>query len=287
MKPTLQLVAFAGCVASLCAQAPEPPAVIQIIREVIKEGKGAAHSKTEQAEVHAFRKNKYPFHYLALSTISGPNEVLFLEAYPSFAAIEQGYQEAEKAPLKSEFEQAEARDGELRTSSRNMTAVYRKDLSYRPENGVTIPKTRFAMLLTYRVRIGREEDFMAGAKMVLDANQKAKLDSAIITYQVIAGGPEGVYLFLIPMASLKAMDEEPARQKAMMEAMGPDSFRQLMKGAGEVFVSMDSVLYAVSPENELHAKGSRGRGPGVLETEARRCSRREAEREDRTVAIEF
>jgi hypothetical protein len=113
MKPTLLLAAFAGCVASLCAQAPEPPAVIQISREVIKEGKGAAHSRTEQAEVNAFRKNKFPFHYLALSTISGPNEVLFLEAYPSFAAVEQGYQEADKAPLKSEFEQAEARDGEL------------------------------------------------------------------------------------------------------------------------------------------------------------------------------
>jgi hypothetical protein len=162
--------------------------------------------------------------------------------------MEQGSEATDKAPLKSELEQAESHDGELRASSRNMTAVYRKDLSYRPENGVTLPKTRYTMLLTYRVRIGHQEDFMSGAKMVIDAYQKAKLDSPILTYQVIAGGPEGVYLFLVPMASLKAMDEEPARQKALMDAMGPDNFRQLMKGAGEVFVSMDSALYAVSPE---------------------------------------
>jgi hypothetical protein len=248
MKPTLLLVAFAGCVAPLCAQAPEPPAVLQISRETIKEGKGAAHTKSEQAFVSAFRKNKFPFHYLALSAMSGPNEVLFLDALPSFAAIEQSNAEADKAPLKGELEQAEARDGELRSSSRNMTALYRKDLIYRPENGVTIGKTRYVMLLTYRVRIGREEEFMAGAKMLLDAYQKSKLESPVLTYQLVAGSQEGVYLFLIPMASLKSMDEAPAREKALMEAMGADNLRQLMKGAGEVFMSMESALYAVSPE---------------------------------------
>jgi hypothetical protein len=247
MKPTILFMAIAGF-ASLYAQAPEPPAVLQISREIIKEGKSVAHTKTEQAEVSAFRKNKYPNHYLGLSTISGPNEVVFLEAFSSFAAMEQGFAETEKAPLKGEFEQAESRDGELRTSSRNQTGVYRKDLSYRPENGVSIGKTRFMMLLTYRVRIGHDEDFMTGSKMMQDAFQKAKLDESFLTYQLVAGSPEGVYLILIPMASLKSMDEEPARQKALMEAMGADTFRQFMKGAGDVFVSMDSALYSVSPE---------------------------------------
>lgn len=261
MKPTILFLAIAGGVATLCAQAPEPPAVVQITRELIKEGKAPAHTRTEQAEANALRKNKFPFHYLGLDAISGANEVVFLSAYPSFAAMDQGHMESEKQPLKSEMEQLDARDGEYRTSTRGMTSVFRKDLSYLPENGISIGKTHVVMLLTYRVRIGKEDDFMSGAKMLLEAYAKAKLDTPILAYQVVAGSQEGVYLFFVPMASLKALDQSPAREKELMDAMGPDNFRQLMKGAGEVFASMESQLYAVSPEMSYVSKATEDEDP--------------------------
>jgi hypothetical protein len=84
MRTTLIAAALAACAPLAFAQtaAPnEPPAVIQIGHEAIKEGKGAAHRKVEQDFANTFRKNKYPFHYLALSSQSGPNEVLFVHPF--------------------------------------------------------------------------------------------------------------------------------------------------------------------------------------------------------------
>ena len=160
------------------------------------------------------------------------------------------------------MEQADALDGEYRVSNRSMIAAFRKDLSYMPENSVSIGKTRYMMLLTYRLKIGKVFDFENGAKMIIGAYNKAKLDSAVITYQGVAGGQEGAYYFLIPMASLKSMDDEPARQKALMDAMGgPENFQQFVKGSGEVFTSMESQLYAVSPEMSYVSKATEDEDP--------------------------
>lgn len=261
MKPTILFMAAAGCVATLMAQAPEPPAVIQILHETIKEGKAAPHTKSEQAEASVFRKNKFPFHYLGLNWMSGPNEVVFLSAYPSFAALEQSYAETDKQPLKGELDQAVARDGEYLVSSRGVTAVFRKDLSYLPENGTPIGKVRYMMLVSFRAKMGREEDAENGAKVFIQAYEKAKLDRSVICYQAVAGSQSGLYIFVVPMAALKSMDDEPARQKALVEAMGADTFHQLMRGAGDVFVSSESQLYAVSPEMSYVSKETEDQDP--------------------------
>jgi hypothetical protein len=61
----------AGMVPVFSQEAPAgPPPVLQIQREVIKEGKTAAHEKTEAEFVRAFRKAKFPGHYLAITTMS-------------------------------------------------------------------------------------------------------------------------------------------------------------------------------------------------------------------------
>lgn len=246
---------------ALCAQGLEPPPVIQIAREFIKQGKGASHRKAEQAYVTAFRKANFPYHYLALSAESGSPEVMFLEAYPSFAAIEQSDNLSQKEPLKSEIEAADADDGEQRSNSRNVAAIYHPELSYIPANPIAVGKTRYMMISTYRVRIGHNDDFLAGSKMVLDGYRRAMLETTVLTYEVIAGAPDGTYIFLEPMASLKSMDEEPARQLALSTAIGSDRLKNLMKGAGDVFVSMENALYAISPEMSYVSKTTEDEDP--------------------------
>ena len=247
MKPTMLAITLAGSIAMLSAQTGPPP-VMQITREAIKEGRAAAHKKVEQDYANTFRKAKYSANYIAVSSTSGPSEAWFFAAYPSFAAIEQTDKESDKEPLKSALALVEARDGELRASSRTMTAVYRKDLSYESPNAVSLAKVRYVMIETFRVRLGHDEDFAAGAKMFTGAMKKANLNASGIIYQVIAGAPAGTYMVLGPMGSLKDMDEEPARQKALAEAMGADNLSRMMKGMGDVFVSMEANLFSVSPE---------------------------------------
>jgi len=251
MKITLIAMALAvGAPLTFAQSTPDngPPAVIQIAREMIKEGRESAHRKVEQDYANTMRKNKFPYHYLGLSTESGPNEVIFLEAFPSFAAIEEGDKLGEKAPLKSELEMINARDGELRSESRSMTAVFRKDLSYMPDNALPVGKFRYVMIDNYRVRLGQNDKFMDGAKMLLGGYKKANIGITILCYQVIAGAPNGVYLFLMPMDSLKLLDGMQAMDKSLEETLGADAMKGLSKGEGEVFQTMETTLYSVSPE---------------------------------------
>ena len=251
MKLTLFAAAFAVCAPLGFAQStPQngPPAVLQISREMIKEGKGSAHRRVELDYANAYRKNKFPYHYLGLGTMSGPNEAVFLAAYPSFAAIEDADKLSGKGTLKNDLDLVEARDGELRSESRSVTAVFRPDLSYFPAQPLPVSKFRYMMIDNYRVRLGQNDAFAAGAKMLLDGYKKANLDFSVICYEVVAGAPNGVYLFLLPMDSLKAMDAARANNKALADAIGEDSIKRLTKGEGEVFQNMESTLYSVSPD---------------------------------------
>jgi hypothetical protein len=265
MKTTLIAAALAACAPLAFAQSAasnEPPAVIQIGHEMIKEGKGTAHQKVEQEFANVYRKNKVPFYYLGLSAESGPNEYVFLEGFPSFAAIEEADKLGEKAPLKNELQLISARDGELRSESRSMIGVFRKDLSYLPASAPPVGKFRYVMIDNYRVRLGQNESFLAGAKVLLAGYQKSNFPVSIVCYQVIAGAPNGVYLFLIGLDSLKQMDGMMANDKALAEAVGTDNLQKITKGEGEVFQTMESTLYSVSPEMSYLPKEAEDVDPG-------------------------
>jgi hypothetical protein len=156
--------------------------------------------------------------------------------------------------LKNELELVEARDGELRSDSRNVTTIFRKDLSYLPANPIPLGKIRYVMIDTYRVRLGQNESMLAGAKVLLAGYQKINLPLSILCYQVIAGAPNGVYLFLIGMDSLSQLDALQAQNKALSDAVGADALSRLNKGEGEVFQTMESTLYSVSPEMSYMTK---------------------------------
>ena len=173
------------------SQSHEPPAVMGIIRETVKEGHTAAHEKVEADWSGAMRKHNFSYHDLALTSMTGPSEALFLLPFKSFADVEQANKEMQKAALKSEIDLLDARDGELRSSSRTIYAVYRKDMSYRPDL-VNIGKTRYIGVTAFRLKLGHMDDFEAGSKKFIDANEKAGLKNPTVVYQAIAGAPDGL-----------------------------------------------------------------------------------------------
>jgi len=255
MQRHLLAVMFSGWVSTLLAQSITPPQVLQIFRETIKEGKGAAHRKIEHDYAGTFRRHKIPYYYLALGVESGPGEVWFVEALPSFAAMEEFDKLTDKAPLKGELELLDARDGEVRTSSRGMTAVLMKDSSYIPTNGdLTLAKTRYINVDTYRVRQGHDDGFQSGGKLFVDAMKKTNYPYPVFAYQVAAGAPTGTYLIISPMSSLKLLDEQDTWNGKFREAMGPTNFDRLMKNTGDVFQNMETTIFAVSPEMSYVSK---------------------------------
>jgi hypothetical protein len=241
------------------AQNHEPPAILEIVVESVKEGRSAAHQKVESDWAAAFRRHNMP-HQLTLTSMTGANEAWFLIGFPSFAAVEENDRVFQKPAVKADMDMMDARDGELRVNTRTMYAVYRKDMSYRPDL-VNIGKTRYVGIETYRPKLGRMHDFEEGGKKFLAAYEKADLKTPAVAYEVIAGGPSGdMVLFLEPMETLKTLDEFPAREKAVRDAMG-DDYDKMMAGAGDVFTSIQYSLFAVNPRMSYMSKETEDADP--------------------------
>lgn len=246
MKSVFALVALSGVGAVAIAQTMAPAPVLQIIRETNKEGRTAAHEKVETEWAATERKANHPARYVGFSALSGPSEFWFIEPMTSFGLFEDWDKASDKEPLKTALASLDSRDGEVRSSSRTYWAVYRPDMSYRPEK-FTPGKAKFVSLGNLRVRIGREEDFAAGAKQYLDAMREANIEQTMLAYQVIAGAPSGTFLFFGMMESMKDMDGEPARMQAIAQAMGPENLSRFLKAGGDIFVSIDTTILQVKP----------------------------------------
>src|SRR5580658_3262230 len=93
-------------------QASGPPAVLRAFHEEIKQGKSAAHERSEAAFMQAAAKANFPAHILGLTNITGISQAVFLEEFGTFASIP----EAEAVLDRPEFGPLDATDAELRTS---------------------------------------------------------------------------------------------------------------------------------------------------------------------------
>jgi len=222
-------------------QASAPPAVLHIFREDIKEGKEAAHEKTESAFMQAAAKANYPFHILGLAAMTGTSQAWFLVEHASFATIP----EAEDALDKPEFAGLDAADAQLRSGSLSMIARYRPDLSYATDK-INLPKMRFFSVETVRVRPGQWDQYAELVKMLIAAQEKISDTQPVVTYQVMSGAPSGTYLVLEPTESLKSMDQGPQRLQAIFQAMGESGVKRYGKAVSEAIASEESILFAVN-----------------------------------------
>jgi hypothetical protein len=236
----------------LLAQAPDPPKVLRIIREDVKEGKAGPHEKAELKIAQMFAKNKFPAYYMGMTALTGPNQAWFLEPHDSFAAIADEIAAQDKL---TEFDTLDAVDAEYRTGTRISVAVYRPDLSYHATQLMEgMPKARFFNIITMRIRMARDQEFTDLAKQAIIALEKSGADQPAVTYQVVSGMPVGTYLLMEPTASMKALDDAPARSRAWMEAMGESGAKQFMKGVGDLIVNEESVLFAINPKMSYVSK---------------------------------
>ncbi|MGA2274802.1 MAG: hypothetical protein ABSH00_14695 [Bryobacteraceae bacterium] len=262
MKMLIALAALcaAGAPAMLAQEEDGPPPVLQIGRELIKEGKMPAHETTEAAFVQAFRKANFPGHYVGLSPLSGSNEVWFVAAYPSFEMSEKWQAEAEKEPLKHTLEIADAQDGDLRERSNTLWAVYRPQLSYRPDN-LDLGKTRFVRVLTYHVRPGHAGDFVEQAGVVIHAYDRANIDRSFVGYEVKAGAPAGMYLFFEGMTSLKTLDAAEEQNQAFISMLGAERLKKLDEFDAEGVISEEINLFQVNPTMSYVSKATEDEDP--------------------------
>jgi hypothetical protein len=262
MKPNLlQIAAIGLClagVAQLAAQMQEEspaPKVLMVVREQIKEGREAAHVKAEEAWPRIFQKGDVKTHYLGMATEAGPSEAWFLEPYDSFGGMEKERAEIEQSPLAADLEVANVQDGDLRTGSRTLLAVFRGDLSYHPAEAMSsLPKCRHMAVTVLRIKYGHDAELAQAAKLLIDGDDKSGSDQPVLTYQVVSGGPSGTYLLFSPMDSLARMDAAPARMAAARQAMGERNRQHFDTLAPDVVQSSESLLFAFNPRMSYVSK---------------------------------
>jgi hypothetical protein len=243
--------------------APGLPKVLRIYREEIKQGKDSAHEKTEANFAKMAMKHKSTAYYLGCNVVAGPSDVWFFEAHDSFKTIQAADDMRGKNPaMKADLSMADNMDGELRVNATSMIAVLRDDLSYRAAQfSQELPKTRYFNLTIARIRPFTDMRFAELGKQVIAANEKANIDVPTAIYQVVSGGPSGMYLFFQPMKSMETMDTVPARMAAVAQAMGTEKMMALYKNAGEVITGTQVFLLAFNPKMSYLSKEMAAQDP--------------------------
>jgi hypothetical protein len=261
MKQTAKLVTVAICLGwTFAAQAQEakmnPPKILVLQREVVKPGRGAAHTKTESAFVRAYAKAKGTTHYIAATGLTGENRAVFLTGFDSLAAWEAENNATDKnAVLSAELDAANEKDGENLTESREGVFKYMDELSYQPEPKLPVAGIRYFRVFTVHLKPGHNEHFEAVRKMVKAAHEKAGLKEHYAVFSLIAGGPGGTYLIFIPMKSLAEVDDyEALHGAAYKEALGADGKKAMEDLAQSGVESTESNILALSPEMSYPAQ---------------------------------
>ncbi|MBA3515787.1 MAG: hypothetical protein H0T77_15605, partial [Pyrinomonadaceae bacterium] len=218
MKKSLLLVVaslFVSCLSQAIAQTPDemgPPRVLLIVREEIKPGMMPAHNRHSAGYSGIFGKLKTPNHRIAMIPVAGnENEVLYVTAGESFADLEMITKETDRkmagrnGTMGAELARLDKEAPDLHSGMRDMFAVYRPELSFKP--GVDIAQMRYFAITTVRVRPGQDDNYSEYVKTLLNAaREKAKAETHVAAYQVIAGMPGTTYMFFRSMKSLAEYD---------------------------------------------------------------------------------
>ena len=214
------LALVAGSTATALAQSlpTSQPKFLHVVREQVKLGRSAEHSRWEAGWPAAFEKAKSPDTYIALESVTGPAEVWYVIPFSSHAAYGESMakQDADSV-LSAELERLSRGDAEFVSEVSSMDAVARPDLSYGafPD----LAKMRFWEITTFRVKPGHGDDFAAAAKAWASASARSAPGTSWRTYEVLAGAPGGTYLVFSSYGAFADFDKAVADGDATFKGL--------------------------------------------------------------------
>jgi hypothetical protein len=183
------------------ASSSPPPAVLQIYRDPVKPSKMAEYSRIESEAAQArARASTWP--YLALQSITGPQEVWFISGFDSYAAMERSAEPfSRSAMLTAELNRLLEAKTSLVADPRAVYAHYREDLS--GNAGLIQPRTRFFTITMVTVRPGHEREYEEIHRTLKSARQRAGIEDNRAVYQIVSGMPRNIYLIFSAHRSLQ------------------------------------------------------------------------------------
>ena len=201
----LPLVLAVSVPAAMHAQTAPMPAssVFSIFRESVKVGKGVAHNAHEVAWARAIAATKDPEPFIAMSSLTGPNEIWYMVAYPTWEDYQKSADRDNPAAaaIDKQFRPAET---EYLNDSRGMILRPRTELSY--GGPADLPNMRYVSVTRVSVRPGHTSEFEDARKMVKAAHEAAHLTDRYAVYEVTSGAPAGTFYQMVARRTLAELD---------------------------------------------------------------------------------
>jgi hypothetical protein len=252
------LMAAIVCTASVAprvARAQEdgvsgPPKVLVIQREMVKPGRsGGMHEKSESAFVAAVKANHLDIHYLALTSLSGPDRALFLSGYPSVGAWEEERKAVGKnAAGVAALDRVNVADGDLLTESAQSVWRLNDEMSMN-ERG--IHGDRYMEFMQFKIKPGHVAEWEELVKMVKAGYEKGIPDMSWDMFEQVFGTAGNGYIVVMKLKSLAEVDERHAGGKAVVDAMGKEGTKKLDELWDSCVESQETNLFAISPKMSI------------------------------------
>jgi hypothetical protein len=225
-----------------------PPKVLVIQREFLKPGRaGSIHLKSESAFVRAMTAAKWPTHYFAMDSLSGPSRSLFFIGYPSFEAWEKDNLATQNnATLSAAFDRASVADGDLLNLYESSVFVYREDMSLRA--AVAIAQMRYFEIMQFVVRPGHQKEWDELVKIYANG-YKSIPDAHWAVFESQYGAANGgVFIVINPMKSLSEIDSSFGDAKKFMDSMSEGEAKKMAELTAACVESQQVNLFAFNPK---------------------------------------
>jgi hypothetical protein len=266
MRKTLVSITPLALVAAFASSAlaqgmpTSQPKFLHIFREQVKMGRAADHAKWEAGWPAAYEKSNSPYSYIALASVTGPTEVLYVIPLASQAAFGESMAREDADPaLRAELDRLSRGDAEFVSESTALEAVARPDLSY--GSFPDLAMMRFWEISTYRVKPGHEDAFAAAAKAWAAATARTAPGVSWRTYQVVAGAPAGTYLVFSSHASFADFDKGAADGDATFKSLSFDERAALDKYSSDAALSTVHNRYRLDPGQSFVPAETRQKDP--------------------------
>jgi hypothetical protein len=260
---SLSLTAFVagGTVVAVAQTMPTTqPKFLHIVRESVKMGRSADHSRWEAGWPAAYEKAKSPDVYIAIQSVTGPSEVWYVSTYGSQAAFGESLAKQEADPaFSAEVERLSRGDAEFVSELNALQAVARPDLSHGAFPDLAM--MRFWEIGTFQVKPGHGEEFEAAVKAYAAAAGRSAPNASWRTYEVVAGAPDGTYLFFSSVASFGDFDKARAEGEATWKGLTYDERSALQKLDAEGKVKSWSNRFHLDPRQSYVPAETRQKDP--------------------------
>jgi hypothetical protein len=243
---TLLALAAGGAASALAQGVPTTqPKFLHIFREQVKPGRIAEHAKWEAGWPAAFEKAKSPYNYIALQSITGPPEVLYVSPLANHAAYGDMVAAENDPALAPELDRLGKGDADFLSGASALQAVAMPDLSHGafPDIG----KMRYYEITTFRVKPGHQDAWMAATKAYKAAAARSAPGATWRTYDVVAGAPGGTYLVFSSVGSFADFDKMMTEGEATMKGATPEEMGVLGKFMKDSVISVSTNRYRLDP----------------------------------------